>query len=46
MHRIRILNPVGDQREEYTFRDDELNDMLAFLRELDSHGVEYEHIHE
>lgn len=47
VHRISVQsdwNPVdGWSWTVYTYRDDELNDMLAFLRGLDAQFIRYVH---
>lgn len=47
MHKISVKeswNPeTGWTWKVYTYRDDELNEMLAFLRDLDARHITYVH---
>jgi hypothetical protein len=51
MHVVRVLitpqeHPDGEQWVTHTFRDDELDYMLAKLRDWEARGIPFEHSYE
>ena len=44
MHKISALTSTDpDEWVEYLYCDDELNEMLAYLRDLEARNIPYEH---